>query len=447
MSQTIKYAHVKNFKGIKDVEVKNPSRFVAIFGRNGAGKTSFLDAIKNAIKLEKWGNSKVTVWEKNGEIEIHFDDFKIKRIIGEKGKLEVEHNGELVQRPQEWLDSIFLWTIGDPQKFLSLQRKEKIRYILETHGKKEKFDALEEEREQVFSKRQDIHKRTLAKEEEIKHVDTEDFDKIEEIEDVSQYEAELKKAEEHNQTYYELEKREQTGASFLNEIVKEIEVKRTAIKDDRKRIKELQEQIDALKEWIWGKSNSIKELQEKENKAKSKLDEIKKEIQDFEKKDTDEIKQKIQSVYAKREAVASIKTKKEMYEADVQKASELRQERKELDRQVKDIEDKQNDLIKEIGISYDMKVEDWVMSVKVDDVRVPLDDLNTAAQLDLWVDICLNWPNKIKIITIENANALDPNTMERIKKKIENKQGQCFLETVYQVDYDTITVQDWQVVE
>ncbi len=72
-----------------------------------------------------------------------------------------------------------------------------------------------------------------------------------------------------------------------------------------------------------------------------------------------------------------------MYQADVQRASELRQERKELDKQVKEIEDKQNELVKEIDISYDMQVEDGVMSVKVDDVRVPLDDLNTAAQLDL----------------------------------------------------------------
>ena len=84
------------------------------------------------------------------------------------------------------------------------------------------------------------------------------------------------------------------------------------------------------------------------------------------------------------------------------------------------------------------------MSVHIDDQRIPLDELNTAAQLDLGVDICLSWPNQVKIITIENANALDPKTMERIKAKIEAKEAQCFLETVYKTGYESITIQDWE---
>jgi len=50
----------------------------------------------------------VRVGEENGEIEVHFDDFKIKRIIGKNGKLEVEHNGELVSKPQSRLDGVFM---------------------------------------------------------------------------------------------------------------------------------------------------------------------------------------------------------------------------------------------------------------------------------------------------------------------------------------------------
>jgi hypothetical protein len=53
MSQKIEYIAVKNFKGIKELEVSNLSRFVAVFGKNGAGKTSFIEAIKSAIKADK----------------------------------------------------------------------------------------------------------------------------------------------------------------------------------------------------------------------------------------------------------------------------------------------------------------------------------------------------------------------------------------------------------
>ena len=61
MSQKIEYIAVKNFKGIKELEVSNLSRFVAVFGKNGAGKTSFIEAIKSAIKADKWVNSKVRI--------------------------------------------------------------------------------------------------------------------------------------------------------------------------------------------------------------------------------------------------------------------------------------------------------------------------------------------------------------------------------------------------
>ena len=135
MSQKIEYIAVKNFKGIKELEVSNLSRFVAVFGKNGAGKTSFIEAIKSAIKADKWVNSKVRIGEEKGEIEVKFEDFVIKRIVGENGKLIVEHNGELVAKPQAWLDGVFKWTIWDPQKFINLHNKEKIKYLLETQVK------------------------------------------------------------------------------------------------------------------------------------------------------------------------------------------------------------------------------------------------------------------------------------------------------------------------
>jgi hypothetical protein len=109
---------------------------------------------------------------------------------------------------------------------------------------------------------------------------------------------------------------------------------------------------------------------------------------------------------------------------------------------VGEIEQKQNDLIKWLKLSYAMKLEDGVMSVKIGDQWIPLDDLNTATQIDLGVDICLSWPNKVKIITIENANSLDPNTMKTIKAKIEKNDAQCFLETVYKTWYESIIIED-----
>lgn len=446
MTQKIKYAKIKNFKGIKELEVDNLSRFVAVFGQNGAGKSSFLDAIKSAIKLEKWGNDKVRIGEKNGEIEVHFEDFKIKRIVGQNGKLEVEHDGQLVQRPQAWLDGIFMGVIGDPQKFLSLQRKDKIRYILETHGKKEAYDELEKERLVVWDERKELHRKTLAKEEEIKDVNVSELEDVGLMPDVEELQNELKEAEEHNKTYYDLESRKQRWEAYVNELKREKEVVDGKISDWESLIEELERKLKAAKESLQKNKEESAELDKKHKIAQEVLAEIKGDIESFDKKDTDSINAKIKEAYEEKEKAAKSQAKIEMYQADKQKAKELRAQRKEKDEEVKQIEEKQNQLVKDINISYDVKVEEWVMSVMIDEMRVPLDDLNTAAQLDLGVDICLNWPNKVKILTIENANALDPKTMERIKAKIEEKEGQCFLETVYQTWYESITIEDGEVV-
>lgn len=179
MSQKIEYIAVKNFKWIKELEVSNLSRFVAVFGKNGAGKTSFIEAIKSAIKADKWVNSKVRIGEEKGEIEVKFEDFVIKRIVGENGKLIVEHNGELVAKPQAWLDGVFKWTIWDPQKFINLHNKEKIKYLLETQGKKLEYDELEKQREVKFEERTNLHRTYLAKKEEVDKTDTSAFEFIE----------------------------------------------------------------------------------------------------------------------------------------------------------------------------------------------------------------------------------------------------------------------------
>lgn len=200
MSKKITYAKIENYKGIKSLEVDNLSRFVGVFGSNGAGKSSFLEAIKNAIKLEHNWNSKVRYWEENGLIEVHFwDEFKIKRVVGSKGKLEVEIDWASIKRPQEWLDSVFLWSIGDPQKFISLPRSDKTRYILSTYGKEEEYNQLESERQKYFEQRTELWRKTRSKEQEVESVDISIFEKINNTKSTSELEQKLEEANEKKQ--------------------------------------------------------------------------------------------------------------------------------------------------------------------------------------------------------------------------------------------------------
>lgn len=411
MSQKIEYIAVKNFKWIKELEVSNLSRFVAVFGKNGAGKTSFIEAIKSAIKADKWVNSKVRIGEEKGEIEVKFEDFVIKRIVGENGKLIVEHNGELVAKPQAWLDGVFKWTIWDPQKFINLHNKEKIKYLLETQGKKLEYDELEKQREVKYAERTNLHRSLLAKKEELDKTDTSTFEHLEESDmDVAVLQLQLKEAESKNQAIFELQSRIDKGFGVKEACQKELE-------NLRNQSESIDRQIEALKA---KKLDLEKQEQEKSEYLDKVIDQIaglQDQFQASEKIDTTSILEQLNTHNATVAKNAQLKAQKELYEKQVEAKNQLQVQWKELDDAVLEIEQLQNDLIKDLNLSYKLKLEDWVMYVEVNENWIPLDELNTAQQLEIGVDICLSWPNEIKIITIENANALDPNTLERVRGK------------------------------
>lgn len=437
MSQKIEYIAVKNFKWIKELEVSNLSRFVAVFWKNGAGKTSFIEAIKSAIKADRGINSKVRIGEDKGEIEVKFEDFVIKRIVGDWGKLIVEHNGELVKQPQAWLDGVFKWTIGDPQKFINLHNKEKIKYLLETQGKKLEYDELEKEREVKFDERTNLHRTYLAKKEKVDKTDTSAFEALENASvDTSDLQNKLKEAETHNAGWHELKARVEKWDALLEQTNSEIK----AIGES---IETIDRQIEALQKKKAEAEKTMTEKLDYLDKVACQLADVKNKYESFEKIDTTEILVQLEAHNQSLAKNAEIKAKKELYNQQVQARNELQSQWKELDNLVKEIEQKQNDLIKDLNLSYQLKLEEGIMYVFVHDSRIPLDELNTAQQLEIGVDICLSWPNEIKIITIENANALDPNTLERVREKIESNQAQCFLETVYSTGYDEIVIEDW----
>lgn len=439
MSQKIEYIAVKNFKGIKELEVSNLSRFVAVFGKNGAGKTSFIEAIKSAIKADKWVNSKVRIGEEKGEIEVKFEDFVIKRIVGENGKLIVEHNGELVAKPQAWLDWVFKGTIGDPQKFINLHNKEKIKYLLETQGKKLEYDALEKQREVKFEERTNLHRTYLAKKEEVDKTDTSAFEVLENaMVDPTALQNQLKEAETHNAGWHELKARVEKWETVIDQTNAEI-------KAMIENIESIDRQIEMLQKKKAEAEKNLTTKQEFLDNASCQLADLRDKYENFDKIDTTEILAQLEAHNQALAKNAEIKAKKELYNQQVQARNELQAQWKELDNLVKEIEQKQNDLIKDLNLSYQLKLEEGIMYVFVHDSRIPLDELNTAQQLEIGVDICLSWPNEIKIITIENANALDPNTLERVREKIESNQAQCFLETVYSTGYDEITIEDWEL--
>ena len=307
MSQKIEYIAVKNFKWIKELEVSNLSRFVAVFGKNGAGKTSFIEAIKSAIKADRGINSKVRIGENKGEIEVKFEDFVIKRIVGDGGKLIVEHNGELVKQPQAWLDGVFKGTIGDPQKFINLHNKEKIKYLLETQGRKLEYDALEKHREVKFEERKNLHRTYLAKKDEVDKTDTSAFEALESASvDISELQQKLKEAETHNAGWHELKARVEKWDALLEQTNSEIK----AIGDS---IDTIDRQIEVLQKKKAEAEKTMTEKLEYLDKVACQLADVRNQYESFEKIDTTEILAQLEAHNQSLAKNVEIKAKKELY--------------------------------------------------------------------------------------------------------------------------------------
>src|SRR5574343_633836 len=96
---------ISNILGINHLEFE-PGQITEISGKNGSGKTSVIEAVKNALK----GGTDATLLrygEKEGDILLVLDDrTKIKKSVSEtKTELKLfDISGKKVSKPQNYLN-------------------------------------------------------------------------------------------------------------------------------------------------------------------------------------------------------------------------------------------------------------------------------------------------------------------------------------------------------
>ncbi len=109
---------------------------VQVRGRNGAGKSTVIDAIKFLLKgTRDIPANVVTTGQSEAVIIGTIDDYIVKRIIKPDGKsvLAIEREGGKIARPQEFLDAIS-GQFFDPEQFMSLSPAEKREAIMRYSG-------------------------------------------------------------------------------------------------------------------------------------------------------------------------------------------------------------------------------------------------------------------------------------------------------------------------
>lgn len=127
----VTHVRIKNILGVEQMEI-TPGKFTEIRGRNAAGKTSVLEAIKAALK----GGHDATLLRngaEEGEIVLVLDngDEVRKVVTADKSELKVRHDGKLVRNGVSILDTLRDIVSVNPVEFIQAVPKRRLEILLE----------------------------------------------------------------------------------------------------------------------------------------------------------------------------------------------------------------------------------------------------------------------------------------------------------------------------
>lgn len=123
----------ENYKNVKVVDFM-PNRYVTkISGANGAGKTSVLDAVFNALLGRKTlSPAMIRQGQKKGFIRVETNTHIITRNLDDKGgtlQIEAKASGTLVKAPDDWLEGIAGGLGFDPLSFMRMKPEEQFQTL------------------------------------------------------------------------------------------------------------------------------------------------------------------------------------------------------------------------------------------------------------------------------------------------------------------------------
>ena len=123
---------IKNLLGIKELELGNES--IELKGTNGTGKTSVLDSIRYALTNDIERDYIIRQGQSEGEILIETDtglSINRKKRSEQSDYKNIRENGNLINKPESFLQGIFTELQLDPIEFTKMSRQEQNRKVLD----------------------------------------------------------------------------------------------------------------------------------------------------------------------------------------------------------------------------------------------------------------------------------------------------------------------------
>lgn len=415
--------YIRNYLGIKAVEIKPEGDVIRIEGKNGSGKSSAVGSIwtgiggKKALPVHALRNG-----TKDGEISLDLDELKVEVKFTPKGSyLEVRgKDGAKVSSPQSLLDTFYTETSFDPQAFIDMKSSDRCELLLKLTGKREQITALDREYKAVYDERTAVNRN--IRDVEGKLVDAPHNEILPEIEDkeksVSELTARLTKAKESD---FELS----VSKNHLQTL-------REQFKENTKRILDIEDEIT--------------KLSEEKLKCGERIDSCIKEIEKFEKQiesappsQIPAIQSEIDSADEYNADIRKRKADRENRIRAIQAANELRGDKLDFEADSETLSNRLKRIIDEKGeILSSAKLGVPGLTIDAGEILingVPFDDLSTKERIVASMHIGISQNPKLRVLRIENGRELDSESMAEVEKFAAENDCQIWIETVE--DYAT----------
>jgi DNA repair exonuclease SbcCD ATPase subunit len=415
----------ENVKRLKAVEIRPDGAMVVLGGKNGAGKSSILDAIEMALGgKDRAPAVPIRRGESEASVVLELDDLKVTRTFTASGNsyLRVENkDGARFQSPQAILDKLVGTLSFDPLEFSRMAPREQLATLKALVGLD--FSELDRKRAEVFQARAETNRAARDLRGALSNMTFHSDTPIEEVSAKALME-ELRAAREINQANQrqrtELEKRRQ-----------EVQAKQGRLAEIRNEIKALEQKIRDLQSL----AGQIEADIEAGIDAGKRFAEQVEALRDV---DLAAIEARIAEAD---EINAWVRENKAFADVDL-KAEQTEAKAEALTREIEAIDQQKAEALAAAkfpipGMSFD---ENGVLLN-----GLPFAQASSAEQLRASVAMGLALNPKLKVLLIRDGSLLDADSLRMVAEMAAAADGQCWVERVSEGDEVSVIIEDGTV--
>lgn len=456
---------IKNLFGIREYEMNGQS--VELSGKNGAGKTSVIDAIRYGLTNKSDRDYVIRNGENEGEILIETDNgirIDRKSRANQADYKSVKKDGREVGSPESFLRDIFTTLQLSPVEFMEMDKKQQnaiildmIEYDWDLKKIKEWFgeipgwvsydqnilqvlNDIQAENGFYFQHRQDLNRDMRNKKafiEDIASAIPAGYDAAKwESENVGDLYKQIERIRKDNETIEKakrlLENRSNKIRSFeadkeieISAIEKEFAGKETRLKEE---IASLEEQIRSCKKDLAGLGEKkLDKIEVAEQTYKANIAKYNAELAEYEEYATKELKD-VSGLSEQADTVEKMKghlneyRRMENLQTEVEKLAE---ETRLLTEKIEKARTLPGEILQEATIPINgLTVQNGIPLIN----GLPISNLSDGEKLDLCIDVAIQKPNGLQIILIDGVEKLSTDMRNELYRKCKEK-GLQFIAT------------------